>query len=286
MKKVIFDCDNTMGVRGCDVDDGLALLYLLGRPEIELLGLTTVYGNSGIEVVYPNTVRMMQEIGMDKIPVMKGCGSRTDTGGMAAEFIVDAVSSNDDVSILATGSLSNLRAAYLLDDRVFDRVREVVLMGGLVEPLIINSRTLDELNFSYDPMATDCVLRNGKNVSVITGNSCLDAFFPERDFQRRLRASERPRAKYILDKCGYWFEDNMKAFGIGGFYNWDVVAAVRLAEPSLFKNVRYSFRPDMEKLEKGFLADRPDGSPPCSISTPRISDLAAFTDEVYRAWLN
>ena len=29
MKKIIFDCDNTFGVKDCDVDDGLALMYLL-----------------------------------------------------------------------------------------------------------------------------------------------------------------------------------------------------------------------------------------------------------------
>ena len=34
MKHVIFDCDNTLGVKDCDVDDGLALLYLLGCEEV------------------------------------------------------------------------------------------------------------------------------------------------------------------------------------------------------------------------------------------------------------
>ena len=29
MKHIVYDCDNTFGVRNCDVDDGLALLYLL-----------------------------------------------------------------------------------------------------------------------------------------------------------------------------------------------------------------------------------------------------------------
>lgn len=36
MHKVLFDCDNTMGVKNCDVDDGLTLLYLLGRKDIDL----------------------------------------------------------------------------------------------------------------------------------------------------------------------------------------------------------------------------------------------------------
>lgn len=46
MKKVLFDCDNTMGLPGRDVDDGLALLYLLGREDVDLKGVTTTYGNS------------------------------------------------------------------------------------------------------------------------------------------------------------------------------------------------------------------------------------------------
>ena len=35
--RLIMDCDCTMGVPGCDVDDGLALLYVLGCPEAEIL---------------------------------------------------------------------------------------------------------------------------------------------------------------------------------------------------------------------------------------------------------
>ena len=46
MKKIILDCDNTMGVIDCDVDDGLALLYLLGCPDVNLLGITCTYGNN------------------------------------------------------------------------------------------------------------------------------------------------------------------------------------------------------------------------------------------------
>ena len=39
MKHVIFDCDNTLGVKDCDVDDGLALLYLLGCEEVTVHGV-------------------------------------------------------------------------------------------------------------------------------------------------------------------------------------------------------------------------------------------------------
>ena len=37
MKNVIFDCDNTYGIKDCDVDDGLALIYLIGNSDVNLL---------------------------------------------------------------------------------------------------------------------------------------------------------------------------------------------------------------------------------------------------------
>lgn len=51
MDHIIFDCDNTFGVPECPIDDGLALLYLLGKPQAELLGITTAYGNGSVEAV-------------------------------------------------------------------------------------------------------------------------------------------------------------------------------------------------------------------------------------------
>ena len=62
MKNVIFDCDNTYGVPDCDVDDGLTLIYLLGNKDVNLLGVTTTYGNNKVKVVYPNTIKMVKEL--------------------------------------------------------------------------------------------------------------------------------------------------------------------------------------------------------------------------------
>lgn len=60
MKKVIFDCDNTLGISNCDVDDGLTLLFLLGRKEFELLGVTLTYGNSSLEKVVGATATLQK----------------------------------------------------------------------------------------------------------------------------------------------------------------------------------------------------------------------------------
>lgn len=72
MKKIIFDCDNTFGVKDCDVDDGLALMYLLGSREAQLLGITSTYGNSSLDVVQAANLRMLEELGRRDIPVKRG----------------------------------------------------------------------------------------------------------------------------------------------------------------------------------------------------------------------
>ena len=91
MKNIILDFDNTMGVRGCDVDDGLALLYLLGNPErCRVLAACTTYGNAGIDVVDANTRALFEKLGLN-IPVYRGAAGPGDTDTEAAAAAYFAV---------------------------------------------------------------------------------------------------------------------------------------------------------------------------------------------------
>lgn len=286
MERIILDCDNTMGVQGCDVDDGLALLYLLGRADIEICGITTTYGNSDIETVYSCTIKMLQEIGRSDIPLLKGCPNKKTLHSEASEFIVKTIDeSTDDISILAIGSLTNLYSAYLIDHTVFSKIKQIVIMGGITSELIINGKTLDELNLSCDAVAAECVFKKGKDVSVVTGNNCLEAFFTQEDFEQRLVTSRKPVARYITEKCSYWFADMMATFKIQGFHNWDVVAAAYLINPSLFKDNLQYINTDNKKLEQGYLSITDEHSESSLINIPAIADLNAFTDDVYNTWL-
>jgi purine nucleosidase len=275
-----------MGVLDCDVDDGLALIYLLGKKNIELCGITSTYGNSDIETVYANTATMLHELGRADIPLFKGCVDRSDSHSEAAKFLAESVKADPGkLAILATGSLTNLYAAYKMDQQFFQNVAEIVLMGGITQELNINGHILDELNFFCDPAAADCVLQNGRHVSCITGNNCLKAYFSEREFRRRLEAQEKPIARYIFQKCIYWFENMMRRFEIDGFHNWDVVAAAYLAEPALFQDNPQYLKPDVQKLHKGLLNLAGSVNNDNRVNLPEIGDLGLFTEDVYGSWL-
>ena len=65
-----------MGLPRKEIDDGLTLLYLLGRPDIELLSVTTTFGNGTIDEVYPQTVQLLRDLGHSDMPVYAGAGAR------------------------------------------------------------------------------------------------------------------------------------------------------------------------------------------------------------------
>ncbi len=280
---VIFDCDNTFGVPGCDVDDGLALLYLLGSEKTNLLGITNTYGNSDIETVYQATNQMLSEIGKTDIPHLKGCAKVGETQSDAVDFLIDTVNRYcGDISILATGSLTNLYAAYQQDNDFFSKVNRISLMGGLTETLFLNGTILDELNFSCDPAASFHVLAKAAAIGIATGNNCLDAFFSYKGFDQRFKTSSEPIARYLYEKTAYWYEYNKKSYGLNGFYNWDVTAAAYLIDPELFISNKTEITPETVSLGTGFLYG---GGSRIDAELPKIRDKGIFEEHVYSTYL-
>ena len=116
MQKVIFDNDNTMGLRTKEIDDGLTLYYLLGRQDIDLVGLTTTFGNGTIDQVFPQTQKLLADLDRQDIPLLRGAGKRADGTTEAARFLAkQAAAFPGEITILATGPLGNLHAAQALD---------------------------------------------------------------------------------------------------------------------------------------------------------------------------
>lgn len=284
MKKIIFDCDNTFGVKDCDVDDGLALLYLLGDPEAQLLGVTSTFGNNRLDTVYETNRKMLRELGRGEIPVKRGGDQKGSYDSEASAYLAQMADQYPgELSILATGSLTNLGGAYKKDPHFFEKVKEIVLMGGITSPLVFEKKTMDELNFSCDPHASWLVLTKGKNVSVMTGNNCLKVLFTKGEYKERLFTNDLPIAEYIRTKTDYWFGYNEEGYGIQGFYNWDVTAAVYLMHPELFEENPVRLDVTEEDLKTGYLRASEEGTAICNL--PKIGEEKAFKDQIYQTWM-
>ena len=280
LKKIIIDCDNTFGVEGCDLDDGLAIIYALGTGRCELVGVTTTFGNNTLEVVTPNTVSFMKKIGMEKIPVYPGHATAANQN-QAAAFLVESVNRYPgEVSILGIGSLTNVYHAWLLDSDFFSKVSQMSLMGGTTAPLIICDKQLDELNFSCNSLASFHVLTQGKSISIATGHACLGVLFSKERFDR-MEESDSPFLRWLCAEGQYWFNREKEYFGHDGIYKWDVYAAGALLCPEFFSEKTIKISPDQNSMESGMLLG--EGTP-LTVSLPLVIDAKGFEEHVYECY--
>ena len=203
--KVICDCDNTGSFPRRPMDDALAILYLLGNnDDFDLLGITCNYGNGTSEESYISNKTLLSETGYTEVPVLRGFEVGENPVCESSEFIARMADRySGELVYLGIGSLGNLYGAYLIDNGIFDKLAQIVLMGGITQPLFIHdSKPLDELNFSVNALASATVLSKGHNISVITGNNCLPVSeLPKDEFLSNLCSSENPAGMYIAQKC-------------------------------------------------------------------------------------
>ncbi|MBX2835632.1 MAG: nucleoside hydrolase [Gammaproteobacteria bacterium] len=186
--KVILDTDP-------GVDDTMAIAYALCHPDIELLALTTVFGNTNVEQTTLNAQYVLNLFGAMEVEVAKGASkpcvqAPRDTAesvhgadglgncfpkngqlllhagaahaslatASAAEYIVQMARQNPaEITLVAVGPLTNLRDALAIEPDLPDLLKEVIVMGGTVlEPG--NVSPVAEANFLSDPHAADQIM--------------------------------------------------------------------------------------------------------------------------------
>lgn len=276
---LIFDCDNTFGVNNCDIDDGLALLYVLGKENINILGITCTFGNSNINTVYNSTKELIEKFNIN-IPIYKGGEKSGEYNSSAVDFLLEMSNKYNNLCILATGSLTNIYGAYLKDKNFFQN-KKIFLMGGLTENLYINNIQVNELNFSCDYLASYNILKESKDLSIITGNNCLDAYFDLYGFKIFMEENKLP--KYFIDNTLKWYERNNNKFKIDGFYNWDVCAAALMLNPEMFYNDWCDISPTIDSLKEGMLIGKGEE---IKVNLPKIKNVYDFQKKVYTSYLN
>lgn len=279
-KKVIFDCDNTLGLPLHEVDDGLTLIYLAGRSEINLLGITTTFGNGKIDEVYSQTQYLVDRMGL-AIPVLKGEGQRGQPpSSAAAQFLAEQVEHYPhEITILATGPLGNLFAASQLNPHFYEQVKEIVIMGGYLSPVKLGYRNLKELNLSANPAAAYSLLHAPCPVTVFTAQACLDAPY---------RLKDIARSKFWPG----WFRRNLVQwlFAFGAytgqfvFYLWDLLPAVYLVASELFEITPFSLASNLCDLREGMLINDISGKGPTISVCTGIKDTVGFSRELEAGW--
>ena len=162
------------------VDDAMALAYLFGSPDAELVGIASTAGNVAVQQVCQNNLGLLELCAVGDIPVSKGSEQpvssplRTaeDTHGpqglgyatlpstdrrltshdAAQAWITAAHAYPGELIGLATGPLTNLALALRREPALPTLLRRLVIMGGAFE-YRGNTTPVAEWNISVDPEA-------------------------------------------------------------------------------------------------------------------------------------
>ncbi len=247
---IILDCDPGH-------DDAIALLLALASPELELLGVTTTYGNQTLEKTTANALRILELVDRTEIPVAAGADRplarelvvaahvHGESGldgpvlpeAQAAPIAVDSAAfmaasvheAREPGTIVATGPLTNV-ARYLAEHGT-DGVARIVLMGGAIAEG--NFTPAAEFNIWCDPEAAAAVLDSGLDVTMM-GLDVTHRALLGPDVEARLR-SMGSVGSFVADLNVYFTRYHRETYGWDGAPIHDAVAVAHLIRPDLIE---------------------------------------------------
>ncbi|MBX2824225.1 MAG: nucleoside hydrolase [Gammaproteobacteria bacterium] len=226
MKKIIIDTDP-------GIDDAQAIAFALAHPDLDLVGLTTIFGNVDVELATRNALLISELFNAAELPVARGAAvplvqdrlpapdfvhgtdglgnldlpasGRTPDKLEAAGFIVEmAKRYPGEITLVAVGPLTNIALAVELDPGLPDRLHELVIMGGtLREPG--NVSPVSEANFLNDPHAADRVLAHDWPATIIGLDVTHRILLTDTDLSQ-LRDSAGAVGRFLWDSSRFYVD--------------------------------------------------------------------------------
>jgi inosine-uridine nucleoside N-ribohydrolase len=242
---LLIDTDVALGVehegRPRDIDDGFAIVAALNCPEIDLLGVTAVYGNAP----HADVFRVANEIVTLKgspIPVKPGAVEPLPQQGPlpppneAVEFLAETLRAGP-AHLAAIGPLTNIGLLAHHHPDVLANVLSIIIVAGRSEgaPFYIGDvGPVGDFNLENDPRAARLVLEAGRPTVLAGFELTSQVVVTERDLQTigdRGTAAADYFHRNSLAWCRYW----TRTFPAdAGFHPWDSAAITWLRHPEYF----------------------------------------------------
>ena len=174
------------------VDDAFAVLFAARHPEINLLGITCVDGNTNVDQVIANTFKVLDAAGAGDIPVARGAvrpllgkseyaeyvhgadgmgdlgiapSTRKVDSRSAVELLRDLIEgSKDPVTLIPIAPLTNIALFLRAFPETAKKLHRIVLMGGSASAG--NATAAAEFNVWHDPEAAAIVFQSGVPITM------------------------------------------------------------------------------------------------------------------------
>ena len=261
MRKFIIDTDTGS-------DDAIALLMALAEPNIEVLALTTVFGNVSLPQATHNALLSCEVAGVN-VPVYPGmdrplvrdrieathvhgndglsdCGfadpiSKAETKH-AVNALIDLIEANDELEMITLGPLTNVALAMRKAPHVMKRLKHIICMGGAQLGYAAETEVA-EFNILADPEAAKIVFEFGVPLIMVPLEVCLngdgrlgaETILDEADLDA-IKAVATPKAKFLIKISSALLKFHEIYFGDVGLELPDPCAVAVALRPELVLN--------------------------------------------------
>jgi inosine-uridine nucleoside N-ribohydrolase len=246
---IILDCDPGH-------DDAIALLLALASDELDVVGVTTTFGNQTLEKTTANALRVLELVGRTDVPVAAGAAHPLTSATPVVAAHVHGESGLDGpslpppsvepvpesavawmataiagapgpVTLVPTGPLTNV--ARYLGAHGTDGIERIVLMGGAIAEG--NMTPAAEFNVWADPEAAQTVFDSALDVTMI-GLEVTHKAVTGPDVQRRLR-DVGPIGAFVAELVDFFTVYHRQTYGWDGAPIHDAVAVAHVLRPDL-----------------------------------------------------
>ncbi|GAC1325610.1 MAG: nucleoside hydrolase [Chloroflexota bacterium] len=251
MLRVILDVDT-------GIDDALALLLALHSPELDIVGVTCVAGNTTLDHVLANTLAVLDVAGA-RIPVYAGAhkplvgplrtatlfhganglgnvslprsSSRPEIEDAAAYLCRRVREEPGEITVIAVAPLTNIALAILRDRDFASHVGQLIVMGGAVHHAG-NVNGVAEANFANDPEAAAAVAASGVNVLLVDLGATSQAVLPPERLGAVDAPGRQPWSALVIRLLHFYGQAYVDA-GVSGAVLHDPLAVGIAALPEL-----------------------------------------------------
>lgn len=258
---VILDCDP-------GIDDAFSLAMAVASDDLDVRGVTTTYGNVGIDQTTDNALRILSWLGSD-IRVYRGVdrallgepvdaseyhgatgleapeigpASRPAEAQDAVSFLIESLRSSDrKITLVASGPLTNIAIMLRLAPDVVDRIERIVFMGGSTD--YGNDSPAAEFNMLCDPHAAQIVLDSDIPKVMFGLNTTHQVIATKRHVQL-LRDLGNDTGRVFADMSVFFEKVYRDRYGFDGSALHDPCTIAWLLQPTLFET--RSMRVDVE----------------------------------------
>ncbi|HLX59089.1 MAG TPA: nucleoside hydrolase [Ktedonobacteraceae bacterium] len=259
---------------GDDIDDALALALALRSPEIELQGITTVFGDTRLRARLAK--HLLLNFGRDDIPVAAGQSLplhlRHRPSGVPLAAILDACESGDisacsgpeliaqralanpgRLTLLCIGPLTNIATALVNEPGLVMAIRRIIVMGGT------SGIPWPDWNVRSDAKAAQIVLAAGVPITLLGWNITTRCQLIPGDIER-LRRDDAPQTRLLSQLIQVWQRRRPRWRSAYPTLH-DPLTIAALCAPELLRFEEMTMRVLVHGPLQGFVAPRLMGGP-------------------------